>query len=250
MSFPYLAALSYRAVFTEYVSTKTFRIGQLGMTEDGSQWRLSKAEAALTNTTRAQINGNTSLSGVTGDNIEAALSAALVVGDVTATVLDTNTRAKDYYKDGYFASPSASFDGTHHIWKSDAGAGTSVKVYLSEPIGVAQGIQTVELYAPLFGNINMPQAIAQGYEHFTGCINIPITTGYYFWQKVRGPHWIAPNSTWPGAATEDREAVFHLNGTIKMLDEAVNTGGISSQRAGWVMSSGNYGNVLICLALW
>ena len=248
MSFPNMAAISWAAVDTEYVSTKTFRIGQFGMTEDGTLWRLAKAGAAMTDPIRAKVNDNTHLSGVTGDSGEGALVAAIVVGDVDFTFTDaTNARVKDYWKDGIYLEPRASGNGTRHIWKSDAEVSDTYKIYVSSPFRVANDLgNTVHVYPNIYGNIQNPGSYSARYEQFAGAIQRLITSGYYFWLKVKGPHWFTVTGTWPGAAADDRDLVFHQDGTIKMRDESTN----ANQRAGYLIQSGNYGDVLTMLDLW
>lgn len=251
MSFPYLATLSWRATAVQYSSSKTFNTGQMGMAQDGSLYRLCKSGAAIANPLAAAINRYRWLAGVTGDGAEAALATAIAVGDTDFTFNDTNSRAKDYYKDGYFADPRSSSAGptTMHIWKSDAGNGTSVKCYVSAPfLHTNAAGNTVQAYPNPWGNVRSPGAYAQGYEHFCCMPGIPITSGYYFWGKVRGPFWCWVTSTWPGAASQDRDVCFHIDGTIKMQDEGI-VGNLSAQRAGYLMFSGNYGDSLIMIQI-
>ena len=252
MSFPFMAALSWRATATQYVSTKTFRIGAEGMTEDGSLYRLCKSGAAITNPVAAAINRYRWLSGVTGDGAEAALAAAIAVGDVDFTFNDTNSRAADYYKDGYYVDPRSSSAGptTMHIWKSNAGAGTSVKCYVSAPFTQTNASgNTVQAYPNPWGNVRAAGAYSQGYEHFCCMPGMPITSGYYFWGKVKGPFWCWVTGTWPGAAQNDRDCCFWIDGTIKMQDEGINTSAISLQRAGYLMFSGNYGDSFLMIQI-
>lgn len=252
MSFPYLAGLSWSAVTTEYTSSKTFRTGMLGMTEDGSLYRLCKSGAAITNPLAAAINRYRWLEGVTGDGAEAALASAIAVGDTSFTFNDTNSRVANYYKDGYAVDPRSSAAGptTIHIWKSDAGSGTSVKVYVSAPfLKTNASGNTMQAYPNPWGNVRAAGAYSAGYEHFCCMPGMPITSGYYFWGKVRGPFWCWINSTWPGAASEDRDCVFHTNGTIVMADEKINTSAVSAQRAGYLMFSGNYGDALLMIQI-
>ena len=251
MSFPYLAALSWKAVDTEYVSTSVFHTGNLGMTEDGSLWRLCKAGAAITNVTRGKINYYQHLEGVTGSSAEAALSSAIVANDKEYTIADaTNSRAANYYQYGYEAQPSASYDGTHFILSSDAEVSDTYTIHIAGQFNTAcAAAQTIHTYPCPWGDVRNTDAYAQGYEHFVCMVNLPITSAYYFWGKVRGPHWTSVNSTWPGAASEDRDVVFHTNGTIVMADEKINTSAVSCQRAGYLMYSGNYGDCMIMLQI-
>jgi len=251
MSFPYLAALSFRAVTEQYASTRALHVGAKGMTEEGSLYRLCLAGAAITNPLAAKINAYTYLEGLTGSVAETT-AAAITAGDTTVTLTDaTNSRAKDYYKDGYFTIPSSgTYDVFHHIWKSDAEVSDTYKLYLTEPMVYAYAAGgTVAVYPNPWRNIKNAGAYSQGYEHFACCIERPITSGYYFWGKVQGPHWAWITGTWPGAAQNDRDVCFWIDGTIKMQDEGINTSAISLQRAGYLMFSGNYGDAMIMLQI-
>ncbi len=254
MSFPYMAALSWRAVGAQYSSSKTYKIGALGMTEDGSLYRLCKAGAALTNPLAAKINYFTYLEGVTGTCAEAATSGAVAIGDTSVTVLDTSTVAADYYKDGYAVIPSASsYDNILPIKSSDAGVGTSVKIYLNAPFTqiYASG-GTMALYPNPWKDIRNAGAYSAGNEQFAVESNINVTSGYYFWGKVRGPHWCwfaGIGGNWPGADAGDRTLCFHTNGAVDLLDRRVHTGTLSSQIAGYLMYSGNYGDTLCMMQL-
>lgn len=255
MSFPYIAALSWRAVATQYVSTSAFHSGAKGMTEDGGEYRLCKAGGTIGSSIAGAINYWRVLSGVTGDHAEAALSAAIAVGDVDFTFADTNTRAKDYYKDGYAVCPEGTYDAIRHIWKSDAAvaADDKVKVYVSAPFTVADAIgNTVQCYPNPWSNVRTPGAYSAGNEHFVCVPPAPITSGKYFWGQVKGPHWMwfaGIGGNWPGADANDRTVCFHTNGAVDLLDRRVHTGTLSPQIAGYLMYSGNYGDTLIFLQI-
>jgi len=251
MSFPYLAALSYAAVINEYAATRALHVGAKGMVENGSLYRLCKAGAAITNPLAAKINRYTYLEGVTGDVAETT-ATAIAVGDTTVVITDaTNARAKDYWQDGYLAIPnSGTYDVFHHIWKSDAEISNTYKLYVTEPFIYAYAAGgTLAAYPNPWRNIRNAGAYSQGFEHFACCIERPITSAYYFWGKVQGPHWAWVNSTWPGAAARDRDVIFHIDGTIRMADEGINTDAQSNQRAGYLMYSGNYGDAMIMLQI-
>nr|MDD4985862.1 hypothetical protein [Dehalococcoidales bacterium] len=216
-----------------------------------SVYRLCKAGAALTNPLAAKINAYTYLEACTGDCAEAASSTAIVAAGRTVTVLDTSTIAADYYKRGYLVIPSSSsYDDIRFIKKSTAGAGVSVDITVAAGFSAAYASGgTIALYPNPWNNIKNPGSYSAGYEHFACCSQRAITSGYFFWGKVRGPHWAWVNSTWPGAAANDRDVYFHTNGTINMQDEGINTSGISGQRAGYLMYSGNYGDAMIYLQI-
>ncbi len=248
MSFPYMAALSWRAVGTQYAAVRALHTGVLGMTEDGSLYRLCKAGAAITSSLAAAINYNNYVSGFAGGVLEASLHAVITVGDVSAQIHDTNARAANYYKDGYMVSPDGTLDCIRHIWKSDAGSASVIKVYVSAPFTVAQTTNTVQLYPNPWGNVRSPGSYLAGSEHFCCIPPAPIADGYYFWGQVKGPHWAWIYGTWPGVVSGDRDVVFWQDGSIQMADLGINAN-LSLQRAGYAMISGNYGDALIYLQI-
>ncbi len=251
MSFPFLAGLSYNAVINQYSSSGNYHVGNKGMTENGSLYRLCKAGAAITNPCAAKINAYRYLTGVTGDVAETT-ATAIAAGDTTVVIADaTNARAADYWQDGYLVIPSSgTYDVFHHIWKSDKEVSDTYKLYVTEPFIYAYAAGgTIQAYPSPWRNIKNAVAYSGGYEHFACCIERPISSGYFFWGKVQGPHWAWIYGTWPGAAINDRDVHFWIDGTIYMADEAINTGAISPQRAGYAMFSGNYGDALIMLQI-
>lgn len=250
MSFSFVAALAWKAAHTQYASTNTFRVGSLGMTEDGGIYRLCKAGAALTLMLRAYTNANRHLTGLTGESVEAPLTAAIAVGDWSYTFTDaTNARGANYYQYGYHVQPRADGDVIRFIIKSDAEVSDTYKVYVASPFTAIDALgNTVHSYPSPWGNIKAGMSTASSYEAFVCVPELAITSGYYFWGKVHGPTWLTVVGTWPLAAANDLDVVFHIDGTLKMSDEAYN-GAISSQRAGHVMVSGAYGDCLIMLQI-
>ena len=252
MGFPFLAALSWGAVGNQYSSAGSYRIGAKGMSEDGSLYRLCKAGAALTNPLAGKINSYRYLEGVTGDVAETTVSTAIVAGDESVVVADaTNSRAANYYQYGYAAIPSSgTYDVFHYIWKSDAEVSDTYKIWVKPSFLYAYAAGgTIAIYPNPWKAIKNASAYSGGYEHFACMAELPITSGYYFWGKVQGPHWCWITGTWPGAAANDRDVCFHTDGTIKMQDEGINTGAISYQRAGYLMFSGNYGDAMCMMQI-
>jgi len=248
MSFPFVASLTGAAVFTQS-DVKKARLGTLGMLRDGRMYRYCKAGTALTQTWGA-VNGNRHLTACTGESAEAALSGAVARGDRSFIFLDTSTIAADYYADGYIAQMQLASE-LHQIKSSTAGVGTSVTCTLDDDdffaTAVASG-QTVNVYPSPWGKVILANVQASGYEGFVCVPPYAITSAYYFWGQVTGPCWITVTSTWPLAATTDIEVVFHMDGSLKMADEAYN-GSVSNQIAGHVIVSGQYGDCLIMLQI-
>ena len=246
MSFPFLAALSDRAVCTEYASTKTFNVGMKGMTEEGSMFRLCKAGAAITNPLKYCMNYNRYLGNAAagGEAFESALPNAIVVGDTTVTITDaTNARAANYYKGGYFVHPSNVYDNIRSIWKSDGEVSNTYKLYVTAPFTVAvPAANTVQVFPSPYNNVRTA-GTSDAYEQVACMTNNPVQSEYYFWGKVQGPHWCWIYDTWPGAAGRDREVVFMPGGMIMMVNDSWPT--YSDQHAGHLMYYNNYGDALI-----
>ncbi len=254
MSFPSFASISHEKAHAAPSATRAAignLVGQPAMAPDGSWFRMCLAGAAITNPVAAAINRYRWLAGVTGDGAEAALSVAIAVGDTKFTFLDTNSRVKNYYEGGYFVDPRSASAGptTMQIAASEAGNGTSIKCYTTAPFTQTNAAgNTVQAYPSPWGNVRAAGAYSQGYEHFCVMPGQPVTSAYYFWGKVKGPFWCWVTGTWPGAAQNDRDVVFWIDGTIKMADEGINAN-ISLQRAGYLIFSGNYGDALCMIQI-
>jgi hypothetical protein len=212
-------------------------------------YRFCRAGAAITKNWGC-VNANKHLTGVTGQSSEAALTVAIAAGDRRFSFADTNTRVKDYFKDGYVVTMQTVME-LHRIANSTVGDATSITCYLDggDEFITADALgNTVNVYPSPWGNIKQGMAAASGFEGFVCCPKIAVASGYYFWGQVTGPYWTTVTSTWPLAAANDIEVVFHIDGSFKMADEAYN-GGVSNQIAGHVMVSGNYGDCLIMLQI-
>jgi hypothetical protein len=253
MSFPHMTALSWRATGVEYAATPVLDVGQLGMTSDGSLWRLCKAGEALTIQTRAKCNAYEHLEGVTGDSVETSIETAIVAGDMSFTIDDaTNAWAKDYFKGGYMIEPRTTGDGPIRVSGSSAEASDVYTIYLERPFTLADAVDnTIHVYPSPWNNVKMANGSDVGdgsYEHFV-CVPAfgAITSGYYFWGHVKGAHWMSQTGSWPGAAVMDRQCCFHSNGTIIVVNDKWPS--FSNQIAGYLMYSGNYGDTLIYLQI-
>ena len=254
MSFPFVAALSDKAVTVEYSSTSTMRPGSMGMTEDGSFFRLCRAGEDLTNTLCGKVTQENFQGGVTGTCIEGA-GSVIVVGDEYVDITDaTNSRAADYYKDGWVVQPkSTPGDNIRRIVSSDAESSDTYRLHVSAPFTVAQAAgETIMAYTNPFKDIRNGVAggpLGTAYDALTCYANHNVTSGYYFWGKRRGPHWVwlGAIGTWPGAAAGDRVVSAYPSGTVWMLDE--NVAGTSYQTVGYLLHANNYGDMFVWLTL-
>jgi hypothetical protein len=253
MGFPYVASLAWKAVHTQYAATNTFRVGTLGMTEDGGMYRLCKAGAALSTMLRAYINANRhgygGAGGLIGESVEAPLTSAIAVGDMSYTFTDaTSSVAENYYQYGYHVQPRSDGDVIRFVTSSDAESSDTFTIHVASPFTATNDAgNTVHTYPSPWGNIKAGMSTASSYEAFVCVPELAITSGYYFWGKVHGPTWLTVTSTWPLAAANDLDVAFHIDGTLCMSDEGYTS--MSKQRAGHVMVSGDYGDCLIMLQI-
>lgn len=135
----------------------------------------------------------------------------------------------------------------YRILGSTLGDGTSIDLTLATVVDYAHS-GTVNVYPSPWGNIRPANVLASGFEAFVCVPMVPVASGSYFWGKVHGPCWTTVTSTWPLASTTDIELCFHMDGSLKMADEAFN-GGVSNQIAGHVIVSGEYGDCLYMLQI-
>lgn len=240
MSFPFVASLTPADVLTQSHG-KRHRLGTIGMTEDGRTFRYCKAGSAILRPAWGAYNANRHLTGCTGESSEADCQPDAAIGDLTVTILDTATRAADYYKDGYLVS----FDVPAQIigiTASTAGAGTSVDLTLETPL-VAVITGTCNIYPSPWGNV--VSAYSNQNAAWYGIVCIPpcaVDSGHYFWGQTKGPCWVTPNS-WPLDAAYEIDVGFVTDGSIYPL------AGNAKQRAGHVIVGGNYGDCLLMLQL-
>lgn len=254
MSFPFVAALSEKAVTVEYASLSTAHIGTMGMTEDASMFRLCKAGATIDNPLEYKVTYHNFQGGVVGTCIEPALAVAIAVGDEHCDFTDaTNSRAANYYEGGYVCQPRATGDNTMRIWKSDAEvtATNMYRLYVSAPFTVADAVgNTIMVYPNVYSDVRNADEGPRGQanDRIIGYVNHIVTDAYYFWAKVRGPHWChIGNGGWPGATDEDRAVCSYPGGTLRMANDSWST--YSNQYLGFMVYADAYGDAMIMLQI-
>jgi len=241
MSFPFVASLTPAAVLSTSTDRK-HRLGTIGMTEDGRTYRYCKAGAAILRPEWGAMQFNEHLTGCTGGSSEANCQPDAAIGDETVTILDTATRAADYYKDGYLVS----FDVPGQIigiTASTAGAGTSVTLTLETPLtSVITG--TCNIYPSPWGNVRSAYTTQSANWHPIVCVPpCAVASGSYFWGQIKGPCWITPTS-WPMDAAYEINLEFVTDGSIQPSAAAS-----AKQHAGHMLSGGNYGDAFLMLEL-
>jgi len=224
------------------------------MTEDGSLYRLCKAGSAITNMMEYLVTYHNFQGGVTGTCGEGALAEAIAAGDESCVITDaTNSRAADYWKGGYVIQPRLAADNIRNIWKSDAEVSNTYRLHVTAPFTVADDVgNTVNWYPSPYADVRPATGgspLGATYDRVIGYVGHAVTSGYYFWAKVRGPHWChIGNGGWPGAAANDRAVCAYAGGTLAIAYDAWGSDK-SLQYLGFLMYADNYGDAMIMLAI-
>lgn len=227
--FGYCAQLDFEQVYkapTVSLAGMGQHIGQLGMTPDGSLWRLFKAGAAISN----PLQGCGSY-----DQPEDVTPSATAVGSRTL-IVNSSVATKNLYAGGtIIIGAAAAYRRFYHISGNTATSGGYSTLYLAHPILYAiAGSEWATIVCSPFRDVRSMTAAA-GYMSVCCMPLQTVTSAYYAWGKVRGPVFGIVMSTVPGAAAYDRLVVFHtLDGSLLMADEAINANQ-SNQIAGWLI---------------
>lgn len=226
--FGYCAQLDFEQVYKAPTATLAGmgqHIGQLGMTPDGSLWRLFKAGAAISN----PLQGCGSY-----DQPEDVTPSATAVGSRTL-IVNSSTATKNLYAGGtIIIGAAAAYRKFYHITGNTATSGGYSTLYLAHPILYAiAGSEWATMVCSPYRDVRSVNA-SQGYMSVCCMPLQTVTSTYYAWGKTRGPTYGIVVSTVPGAASMDRIVVFHIDGALVMADEAWNAGD-SRQFAGWLI---------------
>lgn len=205
----------------EQSTTQRYTIGSPKVV-DNRRFRYSQAAADLAALARLVINQNYA-PGVTGhedeDGFEGVLHAAAPIGSTYLDLADAALRAANYYRGGYVVVYGTAIFHQHYIVRSEAGNGTYVRIWLSEPITteaitVAMGVTA---YLSPYRAIGPAASVQAGFETFVGVNLISITSGNFFWLQTAGPCIVTPTGgVWPGSAANLRDVYANpADGTIQ-----------------------------------
>jgi len=227
--FGYCAQLSFENVYkdpTSSLASMGQHIGQLGMTPDGSLWRLFKAGAAISN----PLLGYGSY-----DQPADVTPSATAVGSRTLAINDTTATKNKYAGGTIIIGAAAAYRRWYHISGNAASNGTTTTLYLAHPVIYAiAGTEWATVHCNRFRDVRHLSAGA-GYMSVCCMPLQTVSSGYYAWGKVRGPVFGIVSSTVPGAAANDRLVVFQgTDGALIMADESWGSSS-SCQIAGWVI---------------
>ena len=165
-------------------------------------------------------------------------AVAYAAGVKEIIVLDTDTRAENYWQNGYCWVMNLVSGVYQHlkIKSSDAAiaADNQVTIQLYDPLPFAIPASTfVALHQNPWSNV------AFGNSEFMAMICvplIPVTASYYFWGQTWGPCFGTAQSAIPGALAADREVYFGTDGAL-MAGQDVDALVVMRQRAGFIISN-------------
>lgn len=235
MSFPHCTDLSFELAYRAPSATLGdigHKIGQLGMTPDGSLWRLCKAGADISN----PLYGAGCYDQPTDCGFN---SVATDAGLTTLTVLlaSSGTCTKDEYADGTIIIGAAVASRRfYHIKSNTASTATFyTTLTLYSPLLVAiAGTEWATIVPCPYRDVRDISAAAG----FMSVVCFPlqtVTSTFHFWGKTRGPVFGVVYSTVPGAASNDRTIICApADGSIRLADEAWNAG-TSEQYLGYLI---------------
>jgi len=162
-------------------------------------------------------------------------AVAYAVGTETIIVLDTATRAADYYKGGYvwimdLATP------LYHMYRiksslAAAAADNQVSITLDRPVHTIIPASTfVSIWPNIYSNCS---SATSAYASMVAVNLIPVAQYSYFWGQTWGPCFGTAMSALPGAASADRAIFFNSDGAL-INGASLTTNG--AQRAGYLIT--------------
>jgi len=216
----------WQSVYAQSV-TQNFPIGTRLQIDD-RVFRYCQAKGTTAVAMKAGHNGTADL----GVNTYAEIYA---IGETELRVEDTNTRAVNYYKDGYvwIMDLVSGVYQMHKIKSSEvaAAADDHVHIVLYEGISIAVPASTfVSIWPNPYSNILFTTS---AYSSMVCVPLIPVTTDYYFWGQTWGPCFGTAMSAIPGAASADRAVYFNSDGAL-INGASLTTNG--AQLAGYVIT--------------
>jgi hypothetical protein len=187
-----------------------------------------------------QAKGTTAVAMKAGHNGTADVgvnTAAVIypVGTTTLIILDTATRAINYYENGYLWVMNL-VSGIYQMYRIKSSAAAlaaddQVELTLYDPIPNAIPASTwVTAWPNPYSNI----LFTTDTHSSMVCVPlIPVTTDYYFWGQTWGPCFGTAMSALPGAAANDRDIFFNADGAL-INGSSLTTNG--AQRAGTLLT--------------
>jgi len=230
MSFDITGRGSFEQLYAAPTATATATIGDLMEDEMGGRWRYCKAGADISN----PCLGVGNYSQPSDCSVTATAVGSFTIPCTSLTVYDT-VAVNQFAKGTIIIGAAVANRRWYHIKSNPAAADDDVTVTLYHPVRYAiAGTEWATLIPspwydvrPLSAGQNMMSVVCMPMQ--------PVTSGYYFWGKTRGPIFGTVSSTVPGAAACDRLVIFQgTDGAMLMADDSWNDSS-AMQIAGWLI---------------
>lgn len=230
MSLPITGTAVFEGLYAAPTSTPKARIGQVAEDELGGRWRYCKAGANITN----PLYG-AGCYAQPDDCTPGATAVGSYTIAVTAITPNTSVSEDQYAGGTIIIGASAANRRFYHIKSNTASSTTTTTLTLYQPVRYTiAGTEWATIVPSPYSDVRDISAAA-GYMSVVCFPLQPVTSGYYFWGKTRGPVFGVVYSTVPGAASNDRTIVCApADGAIRLADEAWNAG-TSEQYLGYLL---------------
>ena len=125
---------------------------------------------------------------------EETLAASAAIGDTSLYVTFGTSMVADYFKDGWIWADTGTGLGNAYRVKGHA-AGSSIYVYLKEPVRVAHTAGNTTISALVNRQKGVVVSTYAQTSMICGVPQIAVTEGYYFWNQVKGPACVLVSGT-------------------------------------------------------
>lgn len=167
-------------------------------------------------------------------------SVVRYIGSKEITILDTEVRAVDYYKDGYIWIMKDGHYQFYRIKSSAVGDGVSVTLTLWEILrtDIRNGV-TISAWPCIYGQMGGGDS---SYKSIIAVPLVKVDSERYFWGQTWGPIFGTVSNSQPGITPLDRELYFDTDGElISSIDLDFSAGNPFPQRAGFLISNSSPG---------
>ena len=216
MSFDITGRGNFEQLYAAPTATPTATIGDVMEDEMGGRWRYCRAGAAITNPLMPAGN----YSQPSDCSVTATAVGSFTIPCTSLTVYDT-VAANQFANGVIIIGAAAANRRWYHIRSNPAATTDDVTITLYHPVRYAiAGTEWATLTASPYYDVRPFGSGTSGFMSAVCMPMQPVTSGYYFWGKTRGPIFGVVSSTVPGAAANHRLCVFQAgDGALVMAHE-------------------------------
>lgn len=225
----------FETLYAAPTATATATVGQRVQDPMGGLWRYCLAGAAITNP--LLVAGNYGYPEDCGVGVTAvgSMTIACTGLSVLSSILENQ-----FANSTIIIGAAAANRRFYHIKSNPADDEDDAVMTLYHPVRYAiAGSEWATIVPTPWRNV---QPMAGGNVSGVCWPGQPVTSGYYFWGKTRGPIFMVAGTV-PGAVARDRYCVIATDGSVIMANESWGAS-VSDQPAGWLMpqTQGSYGS--------